>query len=63
MCAMDPALLFDKGARFHGQYSSQRPGRVLESNSNLTPTLSLKYSNSKPSSRHTHRSPSPQPLP
>ena len=31
MCAMDPALLFDKGARFHGQYSSQRPGRVLES--------------------------------
>ena len=42
MCAMDPALLFDKGARFHGQYSSQRPGRVLESNSNLTPTLTPK---------------------
>ena len=31
MCAMDPALLFDKGARFHSQYSSNRPGLVLES--------------------------------
>ena len=30
MCAMDPALLFDKGARFHSQYSN-RPGLVLES--------------------------------